>query len=150
MNEAPDAHRAGPPSDGGPAPSYADLILTYLKIENLATIRELVECLTHGQGGAREQHRGVARLHDDPAVPVEQRAGEILHLLDGRGPGGAHQGGRHVLGDGRDGLLCPPADPEGMSAAIGRVLDDHGLRQNLGNTARKAARAYDWQTVTAQ
>ena len=40
-----------------------------------------------------------------------------------------------VLGGGRRGLLVPPADPEQMSQAIVRLLDDHDLRNRLATAA---------------
>jgi glycosyltransferase involved in cell wall biosynthesis len=57
---------------------------------------------------------------------------------------------RHVVRDGTDGLLCPPADPEGMAAAIGRVLDDKDLRRGLTNAALETASAHDWQAISSR
>jgi glycosyltransferase involved in cell wall biosynthesis len=44
-----------------------------------------------------------------------------------------------VLEDGRSALLVPPDDPEALSRAIVRLVDDACLRQRLGQTARQVA-----------
>jgi glycosyltransferase involved in cell wall biosynthesis len=55
----------------------------------------------------------------------------------------AVDGCREVLDDGVTGLLVPPRDPAALAAAIGRVLDDAGLRRSLGDNARAASTRYD-------
>ena len=52
-----------------------------------------------------------------------------------------------VITDGRDGLLVPPGDPDALAAALGKVLDDAGLRADLGRQA--AHRAHDFDLVHA-
>jgi glycosyltransferase involved in cell wall biosynthesis len=44
-----------------------------------------------------------------------------------------------VLVDGESALLVGPDDPDALSAAIVRLIDDAGLRENLGRAARQAA-----------
>ncbi len=41
------------------------------------------------------------------------------------------------IDDGENGLLVPPSDPEALRRAIDRVMSDAGLRQRLGEAARK-------------
>lgn len=52
-----------------------------------------------------------------------------------------------VITDGRDGLLVEPGDPAGLAAALGRLLDDDGLRASVAERAR--ARAGDFDLVQA-
>jgi glycosyltransferase involved in cell wall biosynthesis len=41
--------------------------------------------------------------------------------------------------DGETGLLCRPADPASLQAALRRLLDDEALRRSLGENARRRA-----------
>jgi glycosyltransferase involved in cell wall biosynthesis len=44
----------------------------------------------------------------------------------------------------RNGLLVRPGDRDGIAAALARLIDDHGLRQRLGERARQDhAERYD-------
>jgi len=45
---------------------------------------------------------------------------------------------------GNGGLLVNPRDPKGLADAINRLLDDDGLRKDIGEKARKQAEYYDW------
>jgi glycosyltransferase involved in cell wall biosynthesis len=46
--------------------------------------------------------------------------------------------------DGETGLLVPPGDAQALSAAIGRLIDDGGLAERLGESGRKKVAAeYD-------
>lgn len=42
-----------------------------------------------------------------------------------------------VLVDGENGLLVPPGDAAALAAALARLLDDAGLRERLGDSARR-------------
>ncbi len=48
-------------------------------------------------------------------------------------------GVRHLLADGRAGLLVQPDDPAGLAEALRQVVQDSALRQRLGQTARREA-----------
>jgi glycosyltransferase involved in cell wall biosynthesis len=48
-----------------------------------------------------------------------------------------------IIVDGDSGLLVPPNDVDGLSAAISRLLADDGLRERIGARAREASRAYE-------
>jgi len=52
-----------------------------------------------------------------------------------------------VIGpDGESGLLVPPGDSSALAAAIGRALDDAGLRRDLGARGRKGvAERFSWR-----
>lgn len=43
-----------------------------------------------------------------------------------------------LIGDGVNGLLCPPGDAVALAAAVRRMIDDPGLRERLGLAARHA------------
>lgn len=51
------------------------------------------------------------------------------------------RGCRQVVTDGRNGFLVPVREPEALAEAIGRLVDDAGLRRRLG--AESAARAVE-------
>lgn len=42
-----------------------------------------------------------------------------------------------LIRDGVDGLLVTPSSAEELAAAIGRLIDDPGLRERLGKSARQ-------------
>ena len=55
---------------------------------------------------------------------------------------------RGVVRPGRNGLLFPAGDPEGLRAALGELLADAELRRSLGATARQLAeRSYALESV---
>ncbi len=56
-------------------------------------------------------------------------------------------GPEEIVADAVNGLLAPVEDPQGLAAAINRLLDDAPLRDRLGRAARERARAYDAATV---
>ncbi len=53
------------------------------------------------------------------------------------------------LTDGVDALLVPPADPEALAAAIGRLVDDPALAARLGTSAQEKAADFDVSAATA-
>lgn len=59
-------------------------------------------------------------------------------------------GYEEVVRDGVTGLLVPPADPEALSAAAGRVLDEPEVGASLGSAAAERARRYDWAVVAGE
>ena len=53
-----------------------------------------------------------------------------------------------IIGDA--GILVPPADPEALREALRRLLEDEGLRGQLGARADARARAMSWDNVAAR
>jgi glycosyltransferase involved in cell wall biosynthesis len=52
---------------------------------------------------------------------------------------------RRIVGDGQDGILYDAGDPEGLSRALGQLLDPD-RRQALGRAARgRAVRDFSWK-----
>jgi phosphatidylinositol alpha-mannosyltransferase len=56
-------------------------------------------------------------------------------------------GYREVVRDGREGLLVPPGEAEGVAAAVERVLGDRSLAVRLGAAGRERAERYRWERV---
>lgn len=53
-----------------------------------------------------------------------------------------------VIREGENGLLCPPGDPDALSAAIILLLKDEALRLRLGRAARQSVETYfNWHRV---
>jgi phosphatidylinositol alpha-mannosyltransferase len=48
------------------------------------------------------------------------------------------------------GLLVEPKDPDGIAAALERLICDEELRRRLGEAGARRAPEYDWSHVTAQ
>ena len=60
-------------------------------------------------------------------------------------------GVREVIEDGKEGLLAPPASPEGLAARINGLLDDPGRRHEMGLRGReRVLRLFTWDVVGAQ
>jgi phosphatidyl-myo-inositol alpha-mannosyltransferase len=59
-------------------------------------------------------------------------------------------GYRDVVGDGRDGLLVPPRDPEALATALGGLLDNPARRAAMGEAARSTAARYAWEVVAGE
>jgi glycosyltransferase involved in cell wall biosynthesis len=53
---------------------------------------------------------------------------------------------RESVVDGRTGLLVPHGDVGALSDALGRLLSDHALREQMGQQAREFAETYSWQS----
>ena len=55
-----------------------------------------------------------------------------------------------VIRDGHTGLLVEPSDPEGLAAAVRRVLEDDALREKLASAAQASVYPrYDAATLCA-
>ena len=94
---------------------------------------------------------------DRAGVAAMYRAADVFVLASYREPYGTVYGeamasGLPVVGfaagnlpnladDGREGLIVPPGDVRGLSAALGRLAVDTGLRERLGRAARAGRRA---------
>jgi glycosyltransferase involved in cell wall biosynthesis len=88
----------------------------------------------------------------DVAVFPSDREGAPLAVLEAMATGipvvASRVGGLpEVIADGVHGLLVPRRDPEAIAAAVGRLLDDEGLRTRLGRAAQ--ARQQTLYTVEA-
>ena len=46
--------------------------------------------------------------------------------------------------------MVPPKDEESLEEALERLVQDPGLREEMGNRGRQTAVKYDWERVTAQ
>ena len=51
---------------------------------------------------------------------------------------------------GREGLMVPPNDEEGLEEALETLLEDPALREEMGNRGRQTAVQYDWEQVAAR
>lgn len=56
-------------------------------------------------------------------------------------------GYRRVVTHGREGILVPPRDVAGLSAALDRLVKDESLRLEMGINGTATARKYDWQII---
>jgi glycosyltransferase involved in cell wall biosynthesis len=52
-----------------------------------------------------------------------------------------------MIDHGRDGLLVPPGDVPGLTAALSTLIEDRAMRDRLGERAIAASRAYDLDRV---
>jgi glycosyltransferase involved in cell wall biosynthesis len=53
----------------------------------------------------------------------------------------------HLIADGAEGLMVPPADPAQMAAAIERILTNRALASRFSVAARAKAETFDWSAV---
>ena len=60
------------------------------------------------------------------------------------------EGFTDVLTEGKEGLLVPPHDSEGLRVALKRLLSDDAVREEMGEEASKTAQKYSWDRVSAQ
>jgi glycosyltransferase involved in cell wall biosynthesis len=51
---------------------------------------------------------------------------------------------------GQDALLVSPDDPQGMAAAVRRILTEPGLAERLSRNARAKAEQFDWSAILPQ
>jgi glycosyltransferase involved in cell wall biosynthesis len=124
-----------------------------------ADLRQLIDRLSMAEEvkllGRRED---VAEIIDqlDVAVLSSVREGSPLALLEymaGAAPivATAVGGVPELLGDGEQGVLVAPGDPEAMAAGIARLLDDRDLARRLGAAARAhQAREYDLDALVGK
>ena len=55
---------------------------------------------------------------------------------------------RHVLGNGRAGLLVPPGDPPALAAAIRRAVEQPALRASLARAGRaEVEERFTWERI---
>ena len=57
------------------------------------------------------------------------------------------QGPREIIDNGRDGLLVPPRDVHGLTAAMLRLVEDEWLRRTMGGEAAKSSERYAVERV---
>lgn len=57
------------------------------------------------------------------------------------------EGFRAVLEDGKQGILVEPEDEEGLAAAILRVLRDPAMAAQMGESGRRRAQLFSWDSV---
>jgi glycosyltransferase involved in cell wall biosynthesis len=63
----------------------------------------------------------------------------------------AVDGTPEIVEDPATGLLVQPKDPEGLAAALGRVMDDPALREAMGAEALRRSEAdYTWAANAAR
>jgi glycogen(starch) synthase len=55
-----------------------------------------------------------------------------------------------IVEDGQVGLLVPPEDESGLSAALARLAADRGLRDRLGDAGRRDAAGFSWANIADQ
>ena len=55
-----------------------------------------------------------------------------------------------VVRDGENGLLVPPGRPDELAAAIGRILDEPGLRDRLAAAAKPSVAAISSEAIYGQ
>ena len=53
-------------------------------------------------------------------------------------------GAADIITDGEDGLLVPPKDPEALAQALKRLVEEAGLRAEIGRRARLTAERFSW------
>ena len=59
-------------------------------------------------------------------------------------------GYKGVVRRGREGLLVPPREPKELAKAIARLLDEPGLREQMGAAGQARAEEFSWPRVTAK
>ena len=52
-----------------------------------------------------------------------------------------------IIENGKEGIFIPSKDPEALTRAIARLMENEGLRKELGGNGRIKARRYDWDEI---
>lgn len=60
------------------------------------------------------------------------------------------EGYRHVITDGKEGLLSAVRDPYSIAEKIAQLAKDRHLRERLGSAGLVSSKRYDWQLITDQ
>jgi phosphatidylinositol alpha-mannosyltransferase len=118
--------------------------------------------LTRGLGGveflgrvADEERDALFKTADVYCSPATGRESFGIVLLEAMAAGTAivcsdFHGYKGVARRGREALLVPPHEPDELAAALARVLDDEGLREQMGASGIERAAEYSWERVTAK
>lgn len=98
---------------------------------------------------------GVMRAADVVVVPSVCEESFSMAALDGLATGlpvvASRVGGLpELVEDGRNGILVPPGDEGGLSAAILRLAGDPELRRRMGLEARRRSLRYSWDQVSSE
>jgi glycosyltransferase involved in cell wall biosynthesis len=56
---------------------------------------------------------------------------------------------RALIDDGRTGILCAPRDPADYVRSVTRLIEDPAELRRIGEAARTASTAYDWDTASS-
>ena len=87
----------------------------------------------------REVRPGVPLVYLDSAATSQKPLVVIEAMAYGRPIVTTAVGGiPELINDGINGLLCEPADPEGLARKIITLIDDPALRASLGREARRS------------
>jgi glycosyltransferase involved in cell wall biosynthesis len=56
-----------------------------------------------------------------------------------------------TIAEGETGFLVPPGDPDELSRAVGRLIDDQPLRKQMGDAGREMARRrFTWRVLAGE
>ncbi|MEO0082253.1 MAG: glycosyltransferase family 4 protein [candidate division WOR-3 bacterium] len=101
---------------------------------------------------ARPHYYASCDVYCSPAIGFESFGIVLLEAMASAKPVVASdiEGYRKVLEHGREGLLVPPRDVDGIAAAIVQLLKDPTLRQKMGAAGRQKALRYSWSRVADQ
>jgi phosphatidyl-myo-inositol alpha-mannosyltransferase len=113
---------------------------------------QAVEFLGRVSDAEKAQLFRTADIYVAPATGRESFGIVLLEAMAAGAPIVASDihGYKGVVRRGREGLLVPPRDPDGLAAAIARLLDDPDLRREMGSAGRERAEAFSWPSVTAK
>jgi phosphatidylinositol alpha-mannosyltransferase len=139
-------------------PGHAELDLVGVSARELGRLVRLpppvrARIHAHGTLPTEERNRLLGRA-DVLCVPSLQGESFGIVLVEGMAAGvpvvaSAVPGYRLVLPE-EAGVLVPPGEPGALAGALRRLLDDPGLRAQLGRHGREAAWRYDWSRVASE